>query len=314
MLGRFAADITARLAGQRNSLMTSVFSDKLRWQYLVRSAVNRFRPMLRRCPCCRTSDYKVVKSKMLVTTLVRCRNCQLLYRLPQDQLEFNAEFYQDDYQSGFATTCPTEPELRVILETGFSKTEKNLSQKLALLEALNISTDSRLLDYGASWGYGTWQFVQAGFEAVGFEISRARAEYARQMLGVQVEDHLDELEGPFDVIFTVHVLEHLPTPTLAFDLAKRLLRPGGLFVAYTPNGSEKCRQANPRRYHESWGRLHPLYLDEAFYQSQLADHPKMFASSSYGTQFDLEQISNWDQRSDLTLDLSLNELLTVVVF
>ncbi len=251
---------------------------------------------------------------MLVTMLVRCKKCKLLYRLPQDQQEFNAKFYQERYQSGFATTCPTESDLQTMLETGFSKTEKNLSQKLSLLNALGVCRNARLLDYGASWGYGVWQFNQAGFDTVGFEISRSRAQYARTMLDVRVEDDLNELHGPFDVFFSIHVLEHLPTPALAFDLARRLLRPGGLFVAYTPNGSDICRQANPRRYHESWGRLHPLYLDDAFYRSQLADHPKMFASSNYGTQFDLEQIGNWDQRSDLTLDLSHNELLTVVVF
>jgi cyclopropane fatty-acyl-phospholipid synthase-like methyltransferase len=201
-----------------------------------------------------------------------------------------------------------------MLTGGFKKTEKNFSKKIEILKTLGVETGSRILDYGASWGYGTWQFKQAGFDASGFEISVPRAEYARKMLNVQVEDDLDKLHGTFDVFLSVHVLEHLAKPTVAFDLARRFLRPGGLFVAYTPNGSEACRRANPKRYHESWGRLHPLYLDDAFYCSQLPDQPKMLASTSYGTQFDLKKIQNWNHRSELMLDLSKNELLAVVIF
>lgn len=38
-----------------------------------------------------------------------------------------------------------------------------------------------------------------------------------------------------DVVFALHVTEHLPAPSEFFDQARRVLRPGGLLVIATPN-------------------------------------------------------------------------------
>ena len=84
-------------------------------------------------------------------------------------------------------------------------------------------------------------------------------------------------------------------------------------MAYTPNGSEDSREAYPIRYHESWGRLHPLYLDDAFYCRHFCDRPKLLCSAEYGQTYPLEEIRKWNQASDLFLDLSGRELLAVIV-
>ncbi len=293
--------------------VSSVLPDRQRWSYVLRSSLGHLNRGLFLCPCCRVTDYTAVKMKMIVTRLVRCNQCNLLYRVPQDPQGHHVEFYQDDYESTLATNCPEPDQLQRLLSQRFRKTEKNFSRKIDVLRALGVRAGSRCLDFGASWGYGTWQFAQAGYTATGYEISKPRARYASDMLNVDVRDDVGLLDGPFDVFFSSHVLEHLPSPCTAFDLARRLVRPGGLFVAYTPNGSADCMRAHPKLYHESWGRLHPLYYDDLFYRYCFPNNPKLMCSAAYGKQVDLSAISQWDQRSNLTLDVSNRELLVAIV-
>ena len=285
--------------------------NKQRWSYLMRSAFDRFRPSLQKCPSCNASDFELIKSKMLVTTLVACRQCNLLYRIPQDRPSFNENFYQDAYESGFATKLPTDSELDEYVERGFQGTEKAVDHKLDVLKALDVKAGSRILDFGASWGYVSWQLRQAGFDAEGFEISRPRAEFAKEKLDVSVTADLDSIKGKFDVFFSIHVLEHLPNPKTAFELANRLLKPGGTFIAFTPNGSIACKAAHSKKYHKSWGRLHPLYLSDAFYNNQLPEYPKLLFSADYRKPYPVDEIRKWNRTNNLTLDLSRRELILV---
>lgn len=294
--------------------MTTLKDNVQRVRYLARCLIDRFRDECTRCPCCGSTSASAIKSKRFVTKLVRCRGCQLLFRIPQDRPNFNNEFYQEEYESGFTTTCPSENDLREMLARHFRGTGKNITDKVEVLRALGVASQARILDFGASWGYSTWQLREAGFQAEGFEVSRPRAEYGRQKLAVPIADKLSDLRGPFDVFFSIHVLEHLPSPTMAFDLATSVLRPGGLFVAYTPNGSSDCMRANPKLYHKSWGRLHPLYLDDVYYCHQLPDLPKLLVSSKYGAQVDIRQLKEWDRKNDRVLDLTNGDLLAVVIF
>ena len=64
-------------------------------------------------------------------------------------------------------------------------------------------------------------------------------------------------------------------------MAFRLLRPGGLFVAFTPNGSEAYRKKNFASWHTSWGLVHPQLLDETYYDHEFRSSPRLFASSPY---------------------------------
>lgn len=79
-----------------------------------------------------------------------------------------------------------------------------------------MPADSRVLDFGANWGYGVWQLRQAGFSAIGYELSEPRAAYSTR-LGVEIFTDWSEIQGraPFDVVFSSHVLEHTPDPARA---------------------------------------------------------------------------------------------------
>jgi SAM-dependent methyltransferase len=286
-----------------------------RISYLISCIAGHFQSSRKLCPQCGSNRYGIVSRKRWLTSLVQCDRCCLRYRIPQDPPDHHFDFYQSDYTSSLATQCPTADELSAMLAAGFKNTEKNFDRRIELLTALGLKQGQSILDYGASWGYAAWQFQKFGFSAIGYEISKPRAKYARDFLHVNVCDSEDQvLDHSVDCVFSSHVLEHVPAPKFALDFGSRVLRSGGLFVALTPNGSDACRRSHPSEYDHSWGRLHPLYLNAEFYTRCLQDRPYLLISSEYGEQYDLSALSSWDQGSQYLGDVSKRELLVVAKF
>lgn len=125
---------------------------------------------------------------------------------------------------------------------------------------------------------GLWQLAIERFRLprLRMRISQTRAEFARAELGIDCKSDVSEavfdgsLSNAFDCFFSAHVLEHVPSPSRVIKLARLALRPGGLFVAFTPNGSEAFRRADPRAWHLLWGQVHPNFIDDRFYRHALA--------------------------------------------
>jgi 2-polyprenyl-3-methyl-5-hydroxy-6-metoxy-1,4-benzoquinol methylase len=83
-------------------------------------------------------------------------------------------------------------------------------------------------------------------------------------LGVEIATQLPAEGESFDAVYSCHVLEHVPNPDQAIKDQLALVRPGGLVIAHTPNGSPAVRRANPAAFHRVWGKVHPVLLTEAF--------------------------------------------------
>lgn len=220
----------------------------------------------------------------MVTELRDCSRCRLMYRYPTDPTGQNADFYQESYEQGFTTDMPDTVALKRLTDSCFAGHEKDYSSLIALAADLGVKKGMRVFDFGCSWGYGSWQFARASYDVKSFEISRPRARFAREKLGVDVIDNPIELEsathldGSCDLFFSNHVLEHVPSPTEVVATARRLLKPGGLFVAITPNGSLAYRQAAPESWHAFWGKVHPNMLNEVFWASEFAGDPYFIGS------------------------------------
>jgi len=65
------------------------------------------------------------------------------------------------------------------------------------------------------------------------EVAKSRCRAVRLLRGDACS--LSLADGGVDVVFALHVVEHLTTPTAFFGEAYRVLRPGGLLVIATPN-------------------------------------------------------------------------------
>ena len=234
------------------------------------------------CPHCGSADTVLLQRKRGLLQLRRCNSCALLFRYPKDDSNENRSYYQKKYRQAEVTDLPPEEEIPNHVATSFTKVGRDVSLHLRTIR--DFAPHGRLLDYGCSWGYCVYQFREAGYEAAGFEISQPRVEYGRSMLGLDLTSDVASLpDASFDVIYSAHVLEHIPNPALSFRNFQRLLKPGGQLILYVPNGAgEDARQLGAE-----WGPMvnekHVLALTAEFFHRNLPAYgfSLKFASSPF---------------------------------
>src|SRR5215831_9167839 len=105
-----------------------------------------------------------------------------------------------------------------------------------------VGARARWLDLGCAYGFLVGEARQAGFRAVGLDASRFAVSQARDHAGdasgALACAHAERLpirDESVDVVTAFDVLEHVPDPRAILTEARRVLRPGGLFIAATPD-------------------------------------------------------------------------------
>jgi SAM-dependent methyltransferase len=125
----------------------------------------------------------------------------------------------------------------------------------------------RWLDFGCGNG-GLVRYLNANtnVDACGFDegaiVTRAR----KQGIPILSEGELQEVEGAFDVVTAIEVVEHVPDPLPVLRQIRRLLRPGGLFFLTTGNAEPFAKKLTKWSYvipeiHVSY--FEPLTLEVA---------------------------------------------------
>ncbi len=283
--------------------------DKLKYflRSLARLNSNSF------CPYCGSANHKTIDRKYFVTKLLECKNCGLRYRFPKDSDAFNLNFYNNSYsqKDGITTDLPNEETLNKWINTGFQDSPKDASEHISILKILfKDLTDIRILDFGANWGYSSFQFKRLGMDVTSFEISKLRAAYGRK-LGIEIVTNEMELNKEVDIFYSSHVIEHLSSIESMIELSKSILRKGGFFVAFCPNGSEDFKKSNPSKYHKSWGMVHPNSITSTFY-SKIFNEEKYYIGSN---PYDIEQINSWSENSSsFVSSLQGSELMVIVKY
>ena len=260
----------------------------------------------RSCPSCGSHETTLVKRKAVVTALRRCERCQLRYRVPKGDPIDLRRYYEKSYRQGIVTEMPSDQELEGFLATGFKGSQKDFTVYLDVLKALPLAPGATVLDYGSSWGYGSWQLASAGYKVLSYELSTSRAAFAAERLGCTVVDPWTMPER-VDCLFSSHVIEHLPQPRTIWELAERVLAPDGLVVHFLPNGEPARAESMPAAYHSAWGRVHPLMISAGSLRWMGREHG--FTGRAYSSPYDLAAIAAGTE-GDVTGD----ELLFVASF
>ncbi len=279
----------------------------------VKWLFNRSKPERLLCPSCGGRPSEVLDRRFLILSLARCSACGLLYRLPTDEPQNVEEYYQGEYADPTITEIPDAAELESLVADRF-KSKFNRSEQVGLVRHILGEGSFKVLDYGCSWGYASWQFLHAGFEVEGFEIGRQRAEHARSWLGIPVFSDLSQLGGSYDLVFSCHVFEHVPQLKATLDKLVHVLKPGGYLLAITPNGSVEARNHDPAIWHKLWGNRHPIFLDHAYWFNYFKDWPKMsFSRHAFkgARSLPYDSISDAMMQQSSLLDMTGDELYLI---
>jgi 2-polyprenyl-3-methyl-5-hydroxy-6-metoxy-1,4-benzoquinol methylase len=241
------------------------------------------------CPAC-GSVSAWLRDRKWFHSLLECRDCGLLHRYPVESAKAMADMYDDGYaQPGLTTELPDDANLARLLETEFRNTEKHFGYHISIFRALGLADGARLLDYGANWGYASWQFSRAGFDVSSYEISQPRAGFGSK-LGLKIHTDLSNVGTGFDAVYSCHVLEHTPDPAAALRAQLSLVKPGGLVIGHTPNGSVAFQAKNSKGFHLVWGKVHPVLLTEPFVLKLAEGRPCLVTSDDRP-----DIVATWDR-------------------
>ncbi|MDQ5819822.1 MAG: class I SAM-dependent methyltransferase [Actinomycetota bacterium] len=127
----------------------------------------------------------------------------------------------------------------------------------------------RVLDVGCRYGALTRAYAE-GNDVVGVDVDREALEEAARELAIEthwanVDDGLAFEDASFDVVVAGELLEHIRDPERLVAEARRVLRPGGTFVASVPNAyrlKNRVRFMLGRNPEENPTHLHMFTPDE----------------------------------------------------
>ncbi len=187
------------------------------------------------CPLCGEDNSTELWTKSGARS-VRCSACGLVYENPRfdsaelKQFYSSKDYYISDdpdvnasgYKNYFAQCSP-------VLQNEYFQSLAHHNKKKGKV---------RYLDIGSGPGGIVQLASEAGWEATGLELSSWAVNQGIQSGLRMIEGTLHEADfpdGSFDVISMFDVLEHLPKPVEYIREIHRILAPGGMVLAETPN-------------------------------------------------------------------------------
>jgi 2-polyprenyl-3-methyl-5-hydroxy-6-metoxy-1,4-benzoquinol methylase len=213
-------------------------------------ATRRKASFARACPACDGRVYRRL-ARVRGTTIWQCTGCGLATWdwPPQDAAHFYDGTYwrSDDVGRGYADY------FALARATGLTHRRRLDWLRRRGAAAGSASARPRLLDAGAGPGFFVQAARDAGYAAIGLEVSREAVTYAREQLGQDVRAGeirpVDVPRGPFDVVTLWDVVEHLPAPLAALRALTDQLRPGGLLAVSTGDLSSLLAWLSGARWH-----------------------------------------------------------------
>jgi len=171
--------------------------------------------------------------------MLLCRTCGSLYTstLPGSS-------HAQDYDSYYTSANLSVPEF----------VNKRLDEIVLGFDRYRQS--NRLLEVGFGAGSLLQAAARAGWNVAGVEISKTAAEHGRVQGFETFCGELSEANyesGCFDVVIASELLEHVSDPLLVTREVARIVRPGGLFWATTPN----AKGLSPRLLGLNWSVVSP---------------------------------------------------------
>ena len=189
--------------------------------------------------------------------VLRCTACGLKYMYPLPAASISGDIYDRDYFEGAGKGhgYVNYDEDKEPMRSAFVKYLDHIRAA--------IGPKGRLLDVGAATGYFVALAKDAGYAAEGVDISDHAASVGRAK-GLTVRTGvIDDVEGVFDCVTMLDLIEHVPDPRAVLKKAAILLRAGGVLVINTPDAGSLVARILGRNWHAIIPPEHIYYFDRA---------------------------------------------------
>ena len=147
---------------------------------------------------------------------------------------------------------------RMVYSCGYWREASDLDAaqeaKLALVcRKIGLRSGMRVLDIGCGWGsFAKYAAQMHGASVVGITLSRNQCEYGKDLCaGLPVELRLQDYRAlddePFDAVVSIGMFEHVGYKNYRryMEIARRCLKPGGLFLLQTIGGRASSVSIHP---------------------------------------------------------------------
>ena len=184
---------------------------------------------------------------------VKCARCGLVYINPRPVAEDIGKFYSGDYDPHVKK--PKSPRRRTgILKKLMEAWYAGSDLRTRLKKDAYAGQKGKVLDVGCGAGAFLARLKALGWEVHGVETDPTASKAARGH-GLEVKTgRLGEVRYPdshFDIVTTIHVLEHIHEPLAFMEEIRRILKPGGKLYVEVPNTAS----FNFHRFGREWFHL-----------------------------------------------------------
>ena len=190
------------------------------------------------CKVCNSTEQKIIgirgnheytgadcsKLPHLVTNVVQCKKCQFIYLNPDFK---GSDAIEREYYS-----------TKLNYVNNSKSFENTFSYKLKIIE--DLDSVKKIADVGSGRGEFVSTLKKEGYDVIGIEPSKGLALESEQTYGVKVinstlEDCNDSEK--FDLITSIHSLEHMSSPHDFIQATKRHLGKNGYLMIEVPNSN-----------------------------------------------------------------------------
>lgn len=187
------------------------------------------------CALCGSSESRMLwKNSPL--PFVKCSGCGLVFQNPQPIAAELTDRYDGEY---FDYEIENEDGFYNLMKLGLQDVGFFNEESRILEESIIENRRPLFLDAGCATGRLIHAMRERGWDVKGVEVCPQSVDYARQKRNLDI--YLGSLEAAaysadsFDVVHCSHLIEHLTDPSAFITEAARILKPGGLFIAVTPD-------------------------------------------------------------------------------
>ena len=187
------------------------------------------------CILCGSGESRILWKEGSVP-FVKCSACGLVFQNPQPEAAELAERYDAEY---FDYEIQNEDVFFNLMKLGLQDVGFFDEEHRIMTGCRIENTRPLFLDVGCATGRLIAAMRERDWDVKGVEICSQSAEYGRHKYNLDI--HTGSLESAgfsdnsFDAVHCSHLIEHLTDPAAFIAESARILKPGGLFVAVTPD-------------------------------------------------------------------------------